>query len=268
MATVSVTSLEEFVSAVAVQGDTVVCPEGADWDANDSYPDGYDGDISWNASVLGNGTTIRNLRLYGSFAAGNETVRPYTDALRIVDLIGSRASSDNQPGLFQGNYHFTNCVMSAVLNDRYNRIVRWFYGSSALLANKCSFNIDAAGNFDTFGMGKVRYSRFELHLPNSSWYPYWAANEKCEESELAIFAPNAGGLYSWQFPGCIIHGELPNTQELASGGSWSGDMMLYSTDGLPNFSPYDPVHCVGVTDAQLRDPAYLRSIGFPIAIGG
>lgn len=265
MAQVNVASLEEFFAAVAVAGDTVVCPEGADWDANDTYPDGYSGNIAWNAAVLGNGTTIRNLHLYGRFAAGQD-VRPYTDALRIVDLIGSAPSGSG--GLFDGNYHFTNCAVSAVLNANYQEIVNWNTGSTVLLANACSFNIDAAGNFDTLTSGKVRYCRFELHLPNSTWYPYWATNQKCEESELAIFAPNAGGLYSWQFPGCIIHGELPGATERASSGDWEGDMMLYSTDGLPNFSPYDPVHCVGVTDAQLRDPAYLRSIGFPIAIEG
>lgn len=266
MAQVNVTNLADFVAAVAVDGDTVVCPENADWDANGTCPDGYSGNITWNAAVLGNGTTIRNLHLYGRFRTDDEYRRPYIDALRIVDLIGSASSGSG--GLFNGNYHMTNCAVSAVLNASYNEIVNWFYGSSALLANKCSFNIDAAGGFDTLSIGKTRYCRFELHLPNSTWYPFYASNQVCEESELAIFAPNAGGIYSNQFPGCIIHGELPNTQELASSGSWSGDMTLYSTDGLPNFSPYDPVHCVGVTDAQLRDPEYLRSIGFPIAIEG
>lgn len=266
MATVQVSTLEEFVSAVAVAGDTVVCPEGTDWDANDTYPDGYSGHLTWNAAVLGNGTTIRNLHLYGRFQTGDEYKRPYIDALRIVDLIGSAASGSG--GLFNGNYHMTNCAVSAVLNANYQEIVNWNTGSTALLANACSFNVDAAGNFDTLTMGKIRYCRFELHLPNSTWYPYYAAVEKCEESELAIFAPNAGGLYSNQFPGCIIHGELPLATELATRGDWGGDMMLFSTDGLPNFSPYDPAHCVGVTDAQLRDPAYLRSIGFPIAIEG
>lgn len=265
MATVNVTSLEEFVSAVAVAGDTVVCPEGADWDANDTYPDGYSGNLTWNAAVLGNGTTIRNLHLYGRFATSGN-VRPYIDALRIVDLIGSAPSGSG--GLFDGNYHFTNCAVSAVLNANYQEIVNWDTASTALLANACSFNIDAAGNFDTLSVGKVRYCRFELHLPNSSWFAYWATENKCEESELAIFAPNAGGFFSWQFPGCIIHGELPSAAERAQSGDWEGDMMLYSTDGLPNFVPYDPVHCVGVTDAQLRDPAYLRSLGFPIAIEG
>lgn len=264
MATVNVTNLADFVAAVAVDGDTVVCPEGADWDANDTYPDGYSGNITWNAAVLGNGTTIRNLHIYGRFVT-SQNVRPYIDALRIVDLIGSAPSGGG--GLFDGNYHMTNCAVSAVLNANYHEIVNWNTGSTALLANKCSFNIDAAGDFDTLTMGKTRYCRFELHLPNSTWYPFYASNQACEESELAIFAPNANDLYSTQFPGCIIHGEMPNTEDAASG-SLSGDMMLYSTDGLPNFVPSDPTHCVGVTDAQLRDPAYLRSIGFPIAIEG
>ena len=76
MATVNVTNLADFVAAVAVAGDTVVCPDGADWDANRTYPDGYSGNITWNAAVLGNGTTIRNLHLYGRFAASHN-VRPY-----------------------------------------------------------------------------------------------------------------------------------------------------------------------------------------------
>lgn len=265
MATVNVTNLADFVAAVSVAGDTVVCPESADWDANDTYPDGYSGNITWNAAVLGNGTTIRNLHLYGRIETG-QNVRPYIDALRIVDLIGSAPSGSG--GLFDGNYHMTNCAISAVLNANYQEIVNWNAGSTALLANACSFNIDAAGGFDTLTMGKTRYCRFELHLPNSGWIPYYAANQSCEQSELAIFAPNAGNLRSTQFVGCILHGEMQNTREAASSGSWSGDMTLYSTDGMPNFVPYDPVHCVGVTDAQLRDPAYLRSIGFPIAIEG
>ena len=266
MATVNVTNLADFISAVAVAGDTVVCPDGADWDANAVYPDGYLSDITWRANVNGNGTVIRNLHLYGRFTTGDAVTRPYMDALRIVDLIGSTSSGSG--GLFDGNFHMTNCAVSAVLNTRYQEVINWNTGSAALLANACAFTIDAAGQFDTLSMGKVRYCRFELHLPNSGWIPYYASNQSCEQSELAIFAPNAGDLRSTQFVGCILHGEMQNTHESASSGSWSGDMTLYSTDGLPNFVPYDPVHCVGVTDDQLRDPAYLRSIGFPIAIEG
>ena len=81
MAQVNVTNLAEFVSAIAVDGDTVVCPENADWDANDTYPDGYLSNLTWNANVNGNGTTIRNLHLYGRFATG-QNVRPHIDALR------------------------------------------------------------------------------------------------------------------------------------------------------------------------------------------
>lgn len=268
MANVSVSTLAEFIAAIAVEGNTVVCPENAVWDANDTYPDGYQSDIVWNASVTGNGTTIKNLRIYGFFRANNEYIHPYIDGLRIIDLIGSSASSINSgdPGLFEGNFHFTNTAISAVLNAVYKRLVRWFSWSSDYLASRCSFNIDASGNFDTFGMGKVQYSRIELHLPNSVWYPYYANFDKCYESEIIIYAPNAGGLHSLQFVGCVIHGEMPNTTETATSGSWDGDMTVYSTDAMPNFVPRDPVHFVGVTDAQLRDPSYLRGIGFPIAI--
>ena len=266
MAAVQVNSLAEFVTAVSVAGDTVVCPEGADWDANDTYPDGYSGDILWRASVLGNGTTIRNLHLYGRFTSNGSSARQYLDSLRIVDLIGS-ASPRSEAGLFDGNFHFQKSALSAVLNSNYWRIVRWWDWSTNRIADKSSFNVDAAGNFDTFYQGAVRYCRIELHLPNSVWYPYYAGADMCEQSELAIFAPNAGNLQSKQFSGCIIHGELPRARE-RGGGSTPSDMTLFSVDGLPNFVPDNPAQCRGVTDAQLRDPAYLRSIGFPIAIEG
>lgn len=267
MATVQVSTLAEFVAAVAVSGDTVVCPQNAEWDANDTYPDGYSGDFIIKANIEGNGTTIRNLHLYLCFYnpdTNHVTIRN----LNIIDLIGSRATTAGAFGLFFGYFHLVGCKISAVLNSNYCRIIEWHGGGNGYAADKCSFAIDASGGFDTIMYGDVRFCRFELHLPNSNWIPYYAAGATCYESELAIFAPNASYIYSEQFVGCIIHGEMPNLYDRTSSGQWPGDMTLYSTDGMPNFNPYDPVHCVGVTDAQLRDPAYLRSIGFPIAIEG
>lgn len=271
MATVQVNSLAEFIEAVAVSGDTVVCPENAEWDANELYPAGRIGDIVIGSEVRGNGTTIKNLRLNGCFRINGDQ-RKYIYDLSIIDLLGSRETTNQTAvGLFEGNFHLRGCRASAILNSNYNRIINWYGANSAYAAEFCSFNIDAAGFFDTFyASNGARYSRIELHLPNSTAPPIqdgiWFST-----CEFAIFAPNAtGGIASFRFPGSIWHGEMPGIHEAWTGGSisWSGDMMLYSTDGMPNFSAHDPAHCKGVTDSQLRDPAYLRSIGFPIAIEG
>ena len=117
MAQVNVTNLADFIAAVAVAGDTVVCPDGADWDANDTYPDGYSGDIAWNASVRGNGTTIRNLHIYGFFAA-NSASSPNISSLHIKDLIGSRPTGTSlNAGLFDGDFYFEDSTLAAVLNS-------------------------------------------------------------------------------------------------------------------------------------------------------
>lgn len=266
MATVQVSTLEEFVAAVAVAGNTVVCPENEDWDANDIYPNGKNGDFVVAANITGNGTTFRNLRVTLGITNPNSSFITIEN-FNFVDVIGGRPSQFGAAGLFYGMTRLVGCKVSAVLNSNYNRIIQWTNSGTGYAADRCSFVIDASGNFQTLTYGEIRYSRLELHLPNNQENPFSSAGGKCYTSEIAIYSPNAPYIYSHDFVGCIIHGEMPNAVERSSG-QWPGDMTLYSTDGLPNFSPANPDQCVGVTDAQLRDPAYLRSIGFPIAIGG
>lgn len=269
MATVQVSTLEEFVAAVAVAGDTVVCPEGADWDANDIYPAGVGADFIVAANIEGNGTTFRNLRVTLGITNPNSSFITIEN-FHFVNIIGSRPTQFGAAGLFYGMIRLVGCKVSAVLNSNYNRIIQWTNGGNGYAADRCSFVVDASGDFSTilYGGSGIRYCRLELHLPNNRECPFLpASNAKCYTSEIAIYSPNAPYIYSHDFIGCIIHGEMPILVDRSSG-QWPGDMTLYSTDGLPNFNPANPDQCVGVTDAQLRDPAYLRSIGFPIAIGG
>lgn len=281
MATAQVSTLEEFITAIAVQGDTVICPEGAVWDANDVYPDGYTGDIAWKAHVQGNGTTIKNLRLYGYFYTDTSASRVQISSLRLIDLIGSRSTYYFKQALFYGNYKFEDFTATAVLNSAYPFFCNPKDDSSfsyQTQANRCSFNIDASGNFTIFSdgyttnnSGHIYNSRIELHLPNSTHAPF-GNSMRFYNCELIAYAPNISGtsvdsrMWSLYCMGCVIHGEMPTVRERASSGTMQGDMTIYSTDAMPDFVPVDPIHFVGVTDAQLRDPSYLRGIGFPIAI--
>lgn len=278
MATVQVSTLAEFITAIAVSGDTVVCPEGAVWDANDVYPDGYPGDIDWKAHVQGNGTEIKNFRIYGLFKTEEYASRVKISNLRIIDLIGSmggRGTTGVEYGIFWGSYEFEDFVFTGVVNSSYNLfcLPRDYYYMYQPKVTRCSFNIDASGEFRAFDSGgsgsdagKVRYSRIELHLPNSHGRPFgWTM--PFDNCELIAYAPNTtAAMYSMNYIGCVIHGDMPSLQEGSSSGRWEGDMTVYSTDAMPSFVPYDAAHFVGVTDAQLRDPVYLRGIGFPVAI--
>ncbi len=62
MAEVTVSTWPEFVSAVAVAGDTVIVPPGTVWDFNDISPQGLASTVYLFANVKGNGLVIRNLR--------------------------------------------------------------------------------------------------------------------------------------------------------------------------------------------------------------
>ena len=64
MADVYVNSWTEFVSAVAVSGDTVYLPEEAEWDMEEILPWGTQTALTFACTEInGRGTTIKNLHL-------------------------------------------------------------------------------------------------------------------------------------------------------------------------------------------------------------
>lgn len=278
-------TLEDFIQYALIPYDVIECPENAVWDANDVFPAGKNGHIVINSDVHGNGTTIKNLRLNGVFRSNNSRYTVHVQDLNIIDFVGNFTTTDQtQYGMFEGNFHLQRCRVSAVLNSSYTKIINWWYNyknpNNEYAASFCSFNIDAASKYfqSICANPAALYSRIELHIPNGiesplSRTPERYFTETSMDSEYLIFAPNAsGGINPQQLAGCIIHGEMPNVTAIEPDDtSWHADMGLFSTDGMPNFKPIKPdvsAYFLGVTDAQLRDPAYLRSIGFPIAIEG
>ena len=88
MATVNVSNWAEFVSAIQVAGDTVVCPENAVWDMNEILPYGLDSAYTATcAKIEGRGTTIKNLHAAQGFIlfSGNDTLQ--SDKLHVENFI-------------------------------------------------------------------------------------------------------------------------------------------------------------------------------------
>ena len=144
MATVNVTSWAEFVEAIAVSGDTVNCPENAEWDANDFAPNGITEDIVWKCSTVeGNGTVIRNLKLTGKVKSEDNNVH-YIKNLHLLDFI-----ADGNPEhycFFDGTYLMRGCKLSGILSNHYFYLVYNNDVSNVFAMDKCSVNLEFSCN--------------------------------------------------------------------------------------------------------------------------
>ena len=266
MATVQVSNWAEFLAAIAVSGNVVECPENAVWDMNDIEPLGHLSNISISCSQInGNGLRIKNLRLFGMFIA---TSKCFFNNVLITDLIasGSAVNSD----LFRGDIFFRNSAVSCILSSSYRDFLNRNTNYDDDVADNSSFYVEAsAANFQfKSGPGSSdysRYCRFEIHAPNATGQVLSGTMLTCE---IVIFAPNSTKIYSCDFIGCTLRGNLASVSEQSWSGSWEGDISVYSTDGFnPSYRPKYPQYFIGVTEEQLKNPEYLRSLGFPIVVG-
>ena len=266
MADVYVNNWSEFVSAVAVSGDTVYLPENAEWDMEDILPWGTQSAITMACTEInGRGTTIKNLHL-------NQAITVSKNNILIRNLImkdwlceGGTTTTEGSRAVFTGdlNIYFYSCAFSGILAAIKNRFVygyTWFHN--------CSFNIEASGTwFCMSRSSENRYCRIELHLPNSTYpTPVGTDSEFCE---IILYMPNAtGGFYSCYYKGCTVRG---NMQGITSDGSWGGDWTGFVSvylDGIfgEGYSARKKAGFVKCTQAQMKDPEFLRGKGFPIVV--
>lgn len=270
MADVYVNNWSEFVSAVAVSGDTVYLPEDAEWDMEDILPWGTQSAITMACTEInGRGTTIKNLHL-------NQAITVSKNNIIIRNLImkdwlceGGTTTTEGSRSVFDANsnrnVYFYSCAFSGILAAVKKRFV---YGS--VHCHNCSLNIEASGTFfdiSNSGAGENRYCRIEFHLPNNT-NPVVATldNEFCE---IILYMPNAtGGFYSCYYQGCTVRGNMQGiTSDGSWGGYWTGFVSVY-LDGIfgEGYSARKKAGFVKCTQEQMKDPEYLRGKGFPIVI--
>lgn len=267
MATVSVASWAEFVEAIAVSGDTVVCPENAVWDANDFAPNWLDDEIQWNcAEVRGNGTIIRNLHMRGIFYTSVNTTQ-YIRDLHFLDFIADGVRE--QSGIFYGKFAFVGCKLTGILATNYRFLVRCTgFDSNTFSFDKCSLNVEFATNMGIWpheGLGAgFRYSRIQIKAANTIAI---IILHYCQYCEVVLYIPNASDTFSSKmFLGCTVRGNFHSIPADSASWGWSGANSVYCNEDFPaGWTPSYPQNFIGVTDAQLRNPQYLRSIGFPIS---
>lgn len=264
MATVTVSSFAEFLTAAVVSGDTVVLPEDQEWEIDSLYPEGYTGNISLNcAEIRGNGTAIKNLHLHGVFNCGGSIT--FSD-LKLLNLVcdGSGGSSYNSCLFSAAASYLSNaitmdhCTISAMCGSG---IQNFAYRRAVL--NACSINIQFTGAYEQNGLFdtllNAQYSRLKMTAPN--YNPSQLQLGYCSFCELNIIAPNVPYVYAAGVSACKIIGNL-GTAELQGIEDGRDYLNIFSLNTMPHAE--SSTWFAGVTDQQMTDAAYLASIGFPV----
>lgn len=269
MATVNVTSWAEFLEAAAVSGDTVVCPENAVWDIAEIEPEGHSGSITFASDVVGNGTTIKNLVLTGigiggsAFDAtgGTSTQHRSISGLNIINATFEVASAN----IFIGNYaDFELCTFSMLARGA-NKFV-----GDACNVYRCAANIETTAGTFTIGGNNAKFDYFNCKISGSGLtafrnYPasYSNRSAKVNNSYIILDTPsittlafNAGNSNVFRCTGANVTSLTGYTATSFS--------LAVDTD-FPNLTSASSGWKF-VTEAQLRDAAYLQSIGFPIGV--
>lgn len=263
MATVTVSSFAEFLTAAAVSGDTVVLPEDQEWEIDSLYPEGYTGNISLNcAEIRGNGTAIKNLHLHGVFLCGGSIT---FSGLKLLNLVcdGSGGTSYNScifsaAGYYSNVITLDHCTVSALCGSG---IQNFAYQRAVI--NACSINVQFTGAHEQSGLFSeylnAQYSRLKMTAPN--YNPYQLQLGYCSFCELNIIAPNVPYVYAVFVSACKIIGNL-GTAELQGVEDGRDYLNIFSLNTMPHAE--SSTWFAGVTDQQMTDAAYLASIGFPV----
>lgn len=302
MATVNVTSWAEFVAAVAVAGDTVVCPADAVWDLTESEPITEPLEIACS-EIQGNGTTIKGALF--RISSGNYAVHNSND-LTIDQLhwenayyIDTQTSYhtpdfwwiDNTSYFNPAKLYMTGCKFSG-------EIYGWTSGVGSVFNGRCYFTSCAMdvscpnhgslmyGNNPDFGVSKFcRYSIYTTDYVNSPFDYSISPFNYCEKCELIINAPNAQQIgfeigSTYKISGCVIRGTIGAQDD------WWLDARDYRYDKwltvaasslrCKTGSSEDPTNATGgivATDSQMRNAEFLAQFSgyndavFPLGDG-
>lgn len=267
MAEVYVNSWQDFVTAIGVAGDTVILPEEAEWDMNTILPYGLQSDITFACKKIdGRGTRIKNLNLNNYTFQYSEQDIKIVHNLLMTDWIGTNQWFD----LRYGSEWF-RCAISGITSASCIIYNSNSYNYSAVEMVSCAINVESSASrfYIAESGGNYKYCRIEAHAPNDDVGDLGNGDYFC--CELIFYAPNATGYFSvYKFDnGNILRGNLKSIPEISkSWAPWGGLNSVYSADVFSDTvtNPF-PQNFVACTEEELKDAAYLRSLGFPIVVG-
>ena len=229
---------EEFIIAIGTIGAYVSLPEGGGtFDMNDIVPEGG---LNLNLNcveIKGNDWNINNARNMYIESQSSNTRNIYN-----LNFLNVYKDSDRVMFKLKSDDSFYNCKFSGIIEGE----PLIYYGK----CHSCSFNFQCYGQEDSIGSGSsygdtyFYYSRIRLDLSgNTADKIYVDYAQRFYNSLLEHFSIGEKQVDYQNFKGntSILHSE-------------AGSCIL-----LPDGSK------VNVTEEQVKDATYLRSVGFPIA---
>lgn len=244
---------EDFVTAVGATGAYVEIPPGTVWDMNDISPEGVVQTTVRCAKINGNGATINNARITNEalLNVSSSVTSTTIENLNILNVLADSYVLYNSGA--PATLNLERVVFSGILNStaliyQYNKTINvrecgfTLQGSASniytirqglIYHNDCNLNIDLEN------IGEDRYgTRASMDLKNCY------LSGKCSRINLTSSATNN-----------IINVETAAVHAVQS------NMNIANSDKCAEFT-----NVIAVTDEQLRDAAYLSSIGFPIGV--
>lgn len=268
MATVSVTTWADFLEAIAVSGDTVECPENAVWDMAELEPEGHTGVITCNAAINGHGTQIKNLVMLDSPSSARFQFNNDVTDLHVINSVLDCSSVYFQAA----NYKTVQmCTFSGML--RGNGMA---FGTNAYLY-RCAANLEwaTATTATIFARNcNAKYCNFKVSgslVTAVSLYVHASSDQLSgyENCYVILDTPQVTSLTGRKFKTSVLRCNAANVTDLSALNDIGGAQnfsLLVSSD-FPNVQTTSS-GVVLVTENNLRDAAYLQSIGFPIGADG
>lgn len=260
-------NFSEFLNAIQ-NYDYISCPANAQWDLNETHPDGISGVIPWySQKVDGNGITIKNLYFNNGYFAFYNT---NTEISRIKIDVSTSAENvycfydavSTKPRFFR-NCEFTGLISSGTMF--------WLKHADSAFTHdgtkSCAFNLEFAGNaqfINSMMKGRFRYCDIEFS---------GTSNANISASKIGT-----------AFEKCYVHGANPFNEFYAYGTDTVFDIEIPVGKIISAFSESTAKTCVindskmhGIygesgeyilkaSDENLHNAEYLQSIGFSIKV--
>lgn len=264
MAEINVSSWAEFVTAVATNDAVVNCPEKAVWDMNEIAPTGISGTITLACSVInGNGTKIKNLHFLNGNFVKNRTVT--INDLEILNFVCETRDASGYRALFYGAssnnaLYLNRCILSGLGNQYLQHM-----SITKTYLDRCSINIDftsSAGAFGIFPLTSATYCRLKQNAQSFTAGAFQSIGT-CSFCEIDIYMPQANQIDVGNISACKLIGGFGDAT-LRNADTARSFPSIFSTAAMP--SAMGGTYVIGVTADQMKDAAYLASIGFPIGV--
>lgn len=266
---IEVTSWSEFLEAAGGNDPTleINLPENAEWDLGEIEPEGHTGAIKLCGVINGRGTKIKNLVVDAGSAGYVFYMQGTIYDLHFLDGVW-KTSSSICIRLYGEDSSVQLCTFSASVQragghmyifDRPGLVYRCAFNLElALITGVTMFGGNTIGQYNNIKISGSRVTTVILNLVNGT-----VRLGKSEYSYIILDTPAVTTLVFPMFNSSLLRCTGANVMDLRN---VSGNYVSVAcSSDFPNASQVAQTLAL-CTESQLRDAAYLQSIGFPIGV--